>query len=139
MDHDERSSVELLLDETISFDRAMSIIAERHRDSFPARSQKRATLLPATPLTESDGIALLTQAIQCVRPDLDRVKPIKQRVRAFWAGVVAARGAPSALAHAQFLELALDSGLFADLTAADTTIEHLLRWGLLGRDPFGKV
>jgi hypothetical protein len=36
MDHDERSSIELLLDETISFDRAMSIIADRQLRGNPA-------------------------------------------------------------------------------------------------------
>jgi hypothetical protein len=88
---------------------------------------------------------LISQVIEHIRPHLDPAKPLKQRTRAFWAGIVAARDlATPTIIHDQFLELALDTGLFTELGqhpphAAEETVEHLIRWGLLARDPFGKV
>ena len=87
---------------------------------------------------------LLAQAIECVRPKLDRATPIKERVRVFWAAIVAARDLGAAdVVHDQFRQLAIDTALRADLGrcppyAADETIEHLIRWGLRDRDPFGR-
>jgi hypothetical protein len=93
------------------------------------------------PFALPPAIDLLGQAIQRVRPDLDRAKPIKERVRVFWAGVKAAHDldAPHVV-HKEFRQLAVDAGLFADLDRhADETVEHLISLGMLDRDPFGKI
>jgi hypothetical protein len=93
-------------------------------------------------LTTRQGIELV-HAIKRVRPDLDRAKPIKQRVRVFWAAAKAARNLDvSHVVHDELYQLAIDTGLFVDLSqrppyAADETLEHLIRWGLLEREPFG--
>jgi hypothetical protein len=82
---------------------------------------------------------LLSIAIAKVRPYLDRSMPVKHRICVFWAGVVAARklGASDAITE-EFTALAVSSGLAADLGRhADECIAHVIRWGLLNRDPFG--
>lgn len=83
---------------------------------------------------------LLDQAIARVLQRLDRKHPVEERLRAFWAGVASTRefGATDVVT-AEFLALAVASGLRADLghhTGKD--LAHLIRWGLLDRDPFGK-
>jgi hypothetical protein len=95
----------------------------------------------SAPFAPPRAIDLLANAIEFTRCELDRAKPINDRVRIFWAAVVAARdlGATDVVRD-EFLLLAVDVGLFADLGQhADQTIEHLIRWGLFGRNPFGKV
>jgi hypothetical protein len=83
-------------------------------------------------------IDLLTQATAYVRPLLDRSYPLGERLRTLWAAVVAARdvGASDVL-EAEFLQLAEDVGLFADLgrhAAAD--LRHVIRWAMLNQNPF---
>jgi hypothetical protein len=97
------------------------------------------------PLAPPRAVDLLAQAIEYARGDLDRAKPINERVRIFWAAVVAARdlGATDVVRD-EFVLLAIDTGLFAELEkhppyAAGETIEHLIRWGLFARNPFGKA
>jgi hypothetical protein len=87
----------------------------------------------------------LSKAIGVIRPKLDRALPLKARVRAYWAGVAAAANlAPSDVVRAEFLRLADETGLAADLRQhadfynSDKTLDHVLRWGMLRRDPFGK-
>jgi hypothetical protein len=81
-------------------------------------------------------IDLLSQAIERIRPDLSRSIPVRQRARNFWAGVLCARdlGASDVVAE-DFRQLAIDCGLLAELRRE--TVEHLIRWGMLARDPFG--
>jgi hypothetical protein len=82
---------------------------------------------------------MLSLAISRVRPHLDRSTPVGYRIRVLWAGVVAARklGAADVVAE-EFTKLAVTSGLVADLGRhADEDIAHVIRWGLLDRDPFG--
>jgi len=83
-------------------------------------------------------IDMLTIAVTKVRPYLNRSIPVTQRIRTLWAGVVAARrlGADDVITEA-FTDLAIASGLAADLGHhADEDLEHVIRWGLLNRDPF---
>jgi hypothetical protein len=92
------------------------------------------------------ALDLLTQAIMRVRPRLDRAEPPGHRLRVLWAGVVAARklGAADVVAE-EFTALAVSSGLAADLARrsgarnAGTDIAHVVSWGLLNRDPFGRA
>jgi hypothetical protein len=88
---------------------------------------------------------LLTQAIEIVRPDLQRSKPLKERVAIFWSAVAAAADKNLAavdVLRQEFLQLAADTGLAADIKQhtdlyhSDQTLEHVLRWGLLRRNPF---
>ena len=80
----------------------------------------------------------LTQATAYVRPLLDRSYPVGERLRTFWAAVVAARDiGASDVVEAEFLQLARDVGLFADLgrhAAAD--LRHVIRWAMLNQNPF---
>jgi hypothetical protein len=87
---------------------------------------------------QSAPTALLTQAVDCVRSHLDRTNPIGERLRALWAAVVAARnlGASDVLQQ-EFLKLARDAGLFADLGGyADETLRHVIRWAIRDLNPF---
>jgi hypothetical protein len=99
----------------------------------------------SAPFAPPRAIDLLANAIEYTRCELDRTKPINDRVRIFWAAVVAARNLGATdVVRDEFLLLAADVGLFADLAqhppyAAEETIEHLIRWGLFARNPFGKV
>ena len=82
---------------------------------------------------------LLTQAINLVRPHLARSKPLEERIKTYWAAIAAANNLAAAdVLREDFLRLAHDSGLAADLKQADSdkTLEHLLRCGLLRRNPF---
>jgi hypothetical protein len=81
---------------------------------------------------------LLTQAIGIALAEVQRTSPITQRARMFWAAVSAARDlAANDIIEADFLQLAADTGLQGDL--GQDTVEHLIRWGLAGRDPFGRL
>jgi hypothetical protein len=91
------------------------------------------------------AVDLLAHAIERVRSDLGQADNLKQRARIFWAGVAASRDlGASDVIRDEFIVLAIDSGLFDQLSekppyAAAATIDHLIRWGLLKRDPFGKI
>jgi hypothetical protein len=94
-----------------------------------------------TPITAPPA-DLLTQAIALVRPQLQRSKPLKERVEIYWSAVAAAELAAVDIVREEFLRLAKDSGLAADLKQhadlyhSDKTLDHVLRWGLLRRNPF---
>jgi hypothetical protein len=88
-----------------------------------------------------EGLDLLSQAINVVRPQLHQGVPIAARARVFWAGVAAAADlAATDQIISNFVELARETGLAADLGRhADPDLNHLIRWGLQGRDPFGST
>ena len=72
-----------------------------------------------------------------------RSKPLKQRVEIYRAAIAAAiELAAVDVLRDEFLRLAEQSGLAADLKQhadlyhSDKTLEHVLRWGLLRRNPF---
>jgi hypothetical protein len=86
----------------------------------------------------SSSTCLLTQATTYVRPFLDRSNPIGERLQALWAAVVAARNVgASDVVEAEFLQLARDVGLFADLGRhAGADLGHVIRWAMLNQNPF---
>jgi hypothetical protein len=97
-----------------------------------------------TPLAPPPGVDVLAQAIEYIRPQLDPARSIHERVRVFWAAVASARNlSASDVVHNEFLFLAIDAGLAADLSqhppyAAEEALAHLIKCGLAARDPFGR-
>jgi hypothetical protein len=96
-----------------------------------------------TPIKAPPACDLLTQVIEMVRPQLRRSKPLKERVEIYWSAIAAANNLAAAdVLRAEFLQLAADTGLAADLKQqadlyySDKTLEHVTRWGLLRRNPF---
>jgi hypothetical protein len=96
-----------------------------------------------TPIEAPAPVDLLTQAIELVRPQLHRSKPLKERVEIYWSAIAAANSLAAAdVLREEFLRLAEQTGLAADLKQhadlyhSDKTLEHVLRWGLLRRNPF---
>jgi hypothetical protein len=91
------------------------------------------------------ALDLLIEAIDLARQYLGREKQITTRVKIFWAAVVASQPLGAAdVVRDEFFNLAVASGLFGELErvppyAAGETIEHLIRWGLLRRNPFGRL
>jgi hypothetical protein len=90
------------------------------------------------------AVDLLAEGIAHVCAELAANPSVTVRARILWAGVVACRdlGASDVVRDA-FIRLAADSGLFDQLAALQphapaATIDHLIRWGMLDRDPFGK-
>lgn len=86
----------------------------------------------------SSPTCLITQATTYVRPLLDRSNPIGEQLQSFWAAVVAARDfGASDVVEAEFLQLARDVGLFADLGShAAADLRHVIRWAMLNQCPF---
>ena len=80
----------------------------------------------------------LAQAITVVKPHLRRSIPVGNRLRAFWAAVVAGRDlAASDVIVEEFMNLAHDTGLAADLGYhADADLRHVIRFAQLGQNPF---
>jgi hypothetical protein len=96
------------------------------------------------PFAPPIGVDLLTQAADYVRPLLDRSNPIGDRLRALWAAVVTARDlAARDVVEGEFLQLARDTGLVADLgSRGDADLRHVISWALRlleweYREPFG--
>jgi hypothetical protein len=91
------------------------------------------------------AIDLLADAIEKTRQYLAREKSVATRVKIFWSAVAAARHfAATDVVHHEFSRLAVESGLFVELAhgppyAAGPTIDHLIRWGMLEQDPFGRI
>jgi hypothetical protein len=85
------------------------------------------------------AVDYLSQAIAIVRAELDPALPVTKRLRTLWAGVVAARDlGASDVVETEFLELARECGLYRALGRhAATDLQHVIRWAMLGRDPFG--
>ncbi len=95
------------------------------------------------PFETPPAVDLLSQALELVRPQLERSKPLKQRVEIYWSAVAAAVDLAAAdIVRDEFWQLAVQTGLaddlrqHADLYRSDKTLEHVLRWGLLRRNPF---
>ena len=93
---------------------------------------------------ERDGPRdLLSQAIDMLRPMLNRKRPVRQRVRVFWAAVKNGRSFAAAdVLSTEFYQLALETKLVADLDdrrrrlSGEITIRHVIDWGLRGLNPF---
>ena len=102
---------------------------QRAIENFP--TEKR-------PDQENAAIDFLTLTSDYVRPQLDRSRPIGDRLKALWAAVVTARDyGASDVVQEEFLLLARHTGLFADLgRRADVDLRHIVRWGLLNQNPF---
>jgi hypothetical protein len=80
----------------------------------------------------------LSQAISYIRPRLLRGGSVSDRLRMLWAGVNAARdlGATDVVED-EFLRLAHEGGLAVDLgRSADDDLRHVIRWAMLGINPF---
>jgi hypothetical protein len=82
---------------------------------------------------------LLSQAVNLVRAEMDPSLPISERLRTIWAGAHAASDLGAVdVVESEFLALAKECGLYRDLgRTAESDIKHLIRWAMLGRDPFG--
>jgi hypothetical protein len=79
---------------------------------------------------------LLIAAIAHVRPHLMRGS-VSDRVRSLWAGVTAARDLAAAdMVEREFTALAHEVGLHLGLHA-DVDLRHVIRWAMLGMNPFG--
>jgi hypothetical protein len=80
----------------------------------------------------------LTQALELLRPQLDRSISVVERAHNFWAITVAVRALAAVDALAEDLtNLARDTALMEDLRGGAEDVAHLIRWGLLNRNPFG--
>jgi hypothetical protein len=80
---------------------------------------------------------LLSAAVAQVRPHMER-GTVGDRLRTLWAGVTAAGDLAAADAiQVEFMTLARDTGLAADLGHhADADLRHVIRWAMLGQNPF---
>ena len=80
------------------------------------------------------------QAIELVRPHLDRKMNVCQRIRTFWVGVKSARKLTKGnVLASEFTALAEQTGLLADLGYhGRKDLEHVIQWGLRNQDPFGR-
>jgi hypothetical protein len=91
-----------------------------------------------TRVTPPPAIDLLADAIERVRPGLDRSHSVTERIHNLWAGVRAARhrGASGVVAN-EFRALAEASGLIADLGKhGNADVDHVILWALRNRNPF---
>jgi hypothetical protein len=102
--------------------------------------RKHMTTQTASPAPPSDAVDELKRALDHFRPKLDRALPIAARARNFWAIVVAVRDLAAAdVVRQDLTDLLRSTGLVADLGRhGPEDIEHLIRWGMLKRDPFGR-
>lgn len=84
------------------------------------------------------AIDLLEQAMMFLRPRLAQTLPINERLKALWAGCVAARDlGASDVIEAEFLALARETGIADDLGRhAETDLRHIIRMALIGCNPF---
>jgi len=91
-----------------------------------------------TGLAAPTAIDFVTQAIDYVRPHLDRSRPVGERLQTLWAAAVAARDFGACdVVEAEFLQLARDTGLFTDLgRRADADLRHVIRWAMRDQNPF---
>jgi CBS-domain-containing membrane protein len=79
----------------------------------------------------------LTEALDLLRPQLDRRISITERAQNLWAITVAVRELAAADVLAEDLtNLAQDTALMEDLRGGAEDVAHLIRWGLLDRNPF---
>ena len=73
-----------------------------------------------------------------MRPLLGRSNPIGERLQSLWAAVIAARDVgASDVIEEEFLQLARDVGIYADLGShAAADLRHVIRWAMLNQNPF---
>jgi len=92
----------------------------------------------SAPFISPQAIDLLSEAIAYVRPRLEDANPIGDRLRTLWAAAVAARDmGASDMVEDEFVKLACDTGLAADLGRhADADLRHVIRWAMLSMNPF---
>jgi hypothetical protein len=89
------------------------------------------------PLPLPSTVDVLTEAIDYMRPLLERSIPVTKRMRELWAGVVAARDlGASDVVELEFLQLAHETGLFADLGRHADDVRHVIRWAMIDQNPF---
>lgn len=82
-------------------------------------------------------VDLLAQEIGHARHHLNRAMPIVQRARVFWAAAIQARDLGAAdVVLADLLDLARETGLTPDLPGGSETVDHLIRSGFAGINPF---
>jgi hypothetical protein len=98
------------------------------------------------PFTGPQVIDLLSEAIERVRPLLNRQRSLKDRVRVLWAGAKNARGfAASEVIASEFFQLARETDLMADLDdpirrlSGEVTIRHVVDWACRGMNPAPRV
>jgi hypothetical protein len=93
---------------------------------------------------------VLTRVLARLADETQRAKPVSERIRGFWTVVMAARHTlDHEIIEPEFMRFARESRLIADLDRhgrehgrgqyGDEDVRHVLRWGLLGRDPFGTI
>src|ERR1700730_12046024 len=81
-----------------------------------ARSLGGAAMSAIEPQLAAPPADLLTQAIELARPQLERSKPLKERVEIYWSAVAAASNLAAVdIVRGEFLRLATETGLAADL------------------------
>jgi len=91
-----------------------------------------------TPFAPLKTVDLLGQAVAFLRPQLGRSLPIRERLKNFWAGCVAARDlGASDVIEAEFLALGRECEIAEDLGRhGDADLKHLVRMAMLGSNPF---
>jgi hypothetical protein len=87
---------------------------------------------------EEDSLALV---IKVVREQLSGESRIGTRIQILWAGVVVSRDIASAdVIRQQFTRIARETDIVRDLGPhGEEDLAHVIRWGLLDRNPFGLV
>jgi hypothetical protein len=115
---------------------AATLAADAHEQLANTGQVRNANAI--APVLSPPAIALIDRAIGYVRPHLDRSISVSNRIRNLWAAVVAARDlGASDVIEDEFMRLAGETGLARDLGRhADETLRHVIRWAMLGRNPF---
>jgi hypothetical protein len=102
--------------------------------------QQRTRLRQMMDVSPPPPVDLLAQELEHARRHLDRALPIAQRARVFWAAAVHARHLGSAdVVRSDLLALARDVGLASDLPGGAETVDHLIRSGIAGLNPFSRM
>jgi hypothetical protein len=93
----------------------------------------------SAPSRKPPAVDLLDQATAYVAPYFDPSISARDRLKDFWAAVVAARNlGASDVIEGEFIRLAHDTGLARDLGHhAEHDLRHVIRWAMLDRNPFG--
>jgi hypothetical protein len=83
-------------------------------------------------------VDLLEATIEALRPELERSRPIKERLHAFWAmACVAGNFGAGDVVRGEFMGLARETGLIADLRHyGEEDAAHVLSWAIRGLNPF---
>jgi hypothetical protein len=83
-------------------------------------------------------VDLLGTTIEALCAELERSRPIKERLRAFWAMARVARNFGAAdVVREEFMGLARECGLIADLGRhGGEDAAHVFDWAMRGLNPF---